>query len=119
MPKPTKLKYSWLLVLLSTANTIPLKEFGPVLEHHWNGSLLEEVDTVVQFASTMTWKKKHPLVKVVPKTYQIGVKLTKVATAVVESQLERLVGPGKWFVKPVRRTPKNEQFISCKSLSKP
>jgi len=57
------------------------------------------VDTAVQFAKTMTWKGKYPLVKVVTRTYQTGVKLTKVAMAVVESQLERLAGLEKWFIK--------------------
>jgi len=40
-----------------------------VLEHHWNGSLLDDLDTAVKFARTMTWKGKYPLVKVVTHTY--------------------------------------------------
>ena len=58
-----------------------------MLEHHWNGSLLSDLDTAVQFARTMTWKGKHPLVKVVTQTYQTGVKLTKVAMAAIENQI--------------------------------
>lgn len=77
----------------------PIERVWACLEHHWNGSLLDEVDTAVQFAKTMTWKGKPPVVKVVTKTYQTGVKLTKIAMAVVESQLERLAGLGKWFIK--------------------
>ncbi len=69
------------------------------LEHHWNGSLLEDVETAVQFAKTMTWKGQHPLVKVDTNIYQTGVKLTKVAMLVVESQMERFAGLGKWFIK--------------------
>jgi len=41
---------------------------------------------------------------VVTKTYQTGVRLTKVAMAVVESSLERLAGLGKWFVKIASQT---------------
>lgn len=77
----------------------PIERVWAALEHHWNGSLIEDVDTAVQFANTMTWKGKHPVVKVVSKSYQTGVKLTKVAMAVVERSLERLAGLGKWFIK--------------------
>jgi hypothetical protein len=47
----------------------------------------------------MTWKGKHPLVKVVTQTYQTGVKLTKVAMVAIDSQIERLTGLRKWFIK--------------------
>jgi hypothetical protein len=82
----------------------PIERVWASLEHHWNGSLLEELDTAVQFAQTMTWKGKHPVVKVVTKTYQTGVKLTKVAMAVVERSLERLAGLEKWFIKIAGQT---------------
>jgi hypothetical protein len=76
----------------------PIERVWAILENHWNGSLLETVDTAVQFAKTMTWKGKPPVVKVVTNTYQTGVKLTKRAMAEVESQLKRFSGLGKWFV---------------------
>jgi Rhodopirellula transposase DDE domain len=82
----------------------PIERVWAAFENHWNGSLLEEVDTAVQFAKTMTWNGKHPVVKVVTKTYQTGIKLTKVAMAVVESQFERLAGLSKWFVKMASQT---------------
>ena len=69
-----------------------------MLEHHWNGVLLDTVDAVIQYASTMTWKGNHPVVAFVTTTYQTGVKLTKAAMKVVESQLERLPHLDKWFV---------------------
>lgn len=69
-----------------------------ILEHHWNGALLDSVDAVIQYASTMTWKGKHPVVALVTTTYQTGVKLTKEAMEAVETQLERLPYLDKWFV---------------------
>jgi hypothetical protein len=33
----------------------------------------------IQFARTMTWKGKHPLVELVTTTYQTGIKSTKEA----------------------------------------
>ena len=60
--------------------------------------MLDSLDAVIQYASTMTWKGKHPVVALVTTTYQTGVKLTKEAMKVVESQLERMPLLDKWFV---------------------
>jgi transposase len=76
----------------------PVERCWGILEQHWNGSLLDSVDTVIQFARTMTWKGRHPLVKLVTTTYQTGVKLTKDAMEAVEAQLQRLPSLEKWFV---------------------
>ena len=38
------------------------RSFG-VLENHWNGALLDEVETALKFAESMTWKGKHPISK--------------------------------------------------------
>ena len=72
---------------------------------HWNGSLLEQVETVIEFARTMTWKGAHPLVEVVTTVYELGVKLTKEAMAVVERQVERLPDLEKWFVDIIPSQP--------------
>ncbi len=69
-----------------------------ILENHWNGSLLDTVDAVIQFARTMTWKGKHPSVELVTSSYATGVRLTKDAMETLESQITRLPGLEKWFV---------------------
>jgi hypothetical protein len=69
-----------------------------ILENHWNGTLLDAVDTVLQFARTMTWQSKHPVVELVTTTYQTGVSLTKEAMETVEAHIKRLPDLGKWFV---------------------
>jgi len=69
-----------------------------ILEQHWNGALLDSLDAVIQYAGTMTWKGKHPVVALVTTTYQTGVKLTKEAMKIVETQLERVPQLDKWFV---------------------
>jgi hypothetical protein len=69
-----------------------------ILEMHWNGSLLERVETVIEFARTMTWKGVQPVVELVTTSSKTGVKLTKEAMAVVESQVKRLPELEKWFV---------------------
>jgi DDE family transposase len=69
-----------------------------ILENHWNGAVLDSLATVVQFASTMTWKGNHPVVELVTTVYHKGVKLTKEAMALVEAQLTRDSTLGKWFI---------------------
>ena len=76
----------------------PIERCWGILEQHWNGALLDSLDAVIQYASTMTWKGTHPLVALVTTTYQTGVKLTKQAMKVVETQLQRLPHLDKWFV---------------------
>ena len=76
----------------------PIERLWGVLENHWNGSLLDTVETVLNFAETMTWNGHHPVVQLVEKTYQTGVKLTQKAMAELEKRLGRLPNLEKWFV---------------------
>jgi Rhodopirellula transposase DDE domain len=76
----------------------PIERCWGILEQHWNGALLDSIATVVQFASTMTWKGIHPTVELVTTVYHKGVKLTKEAMRLVEAQLIRDTALGKWFI---------------------
>ena len=76
----------------------PIERCWGILETHWNGSLLDSLDTVLQFAATMTWKGTHPFVALVTTTYQTGVTLTKEAMEAVEANIRRFPHLGKWFV---------------------
>ena len=76
----------------------PIERTWAALEHHWNGAILDEIQTVVNFAQTMTWRGKHPEVKLVSQTYQTGIKLTPNEMTQVESQIERFSELGRWFV---------------------
>jgi transposase len=84
----------------------PIERTWAVLEKQWNGSILDEVETVLNFASNMEWKGKKPIVKLVNQTYQTGIKLTKKAMSKIENQIERLTDSnhesfpnlGNWFI---------------------
>ncbi len=76
----------------------PVERCWGVLERHWNGTLLDSVDTVLQFAATMTWKGRRAVVELVTAPYRRGVRLSKQAMAAVEAQLTRLPQLDKWFV---------------------
>jgi transposase len=76
----------------------PIERCWGILENHWNGSILDTVDTVLNFTASMTWRGLHPLVELVTTVYETGVKLTKAAMAEIEAQIARRPGLGKWFV---------------------
>ncbi len=77
----------------------PIERVWGVLEQHWNGSLLDSLETVVNFAKTMSYNGVSPFVKVVQKTYETGVKLTQKVMSLLEAQrFERLASLEKWFV---------------------
>jgi transposase len=76
----------------------PIERCWGILENHWNGTLLDSIDTVLAFTRTMTWQGKHPVVELVTTTYETGVKLAKDAMQRVEAQLKRLPDLEKWFV---------------------
>lgn len=85
----------------------PIERVWGILEKSWNGSILDELETALNFAKNMTWKGKHPVVvKLITQTYSTGIKLTSKAMSAVEKQIERLTNStdeefpnlGKWFV---------------------
>ena len=76
----------------------PVERCWGILEMHWNGSLLDSVEAVVGFAGSMTWRGKHPVVRVVETIYAKGVKLKPKEMKALESEVKRLPGLEKWFV---------------------
>jgi len=76
----------------------PVERCWGVLENHWNGDVLDEIETALNFAKTMTWKGKHPVVELLTQIYETGVKLTTKEMQALEAQIERLPGLEKWFV---------------------
>lgn len=69
------------------------------LERHWNGSLLDSVEAVLNFARTLTFRGKQPVVTLIETCYDNGVKLTAKAMAMLEEQIQRLPSLPKWFIK--------------------
>ena len=67
-----------------------------ILENHWNGSLLSSIATTLEWAKTMTWRGVRPIVHLMDRIYQTGVKLTKAAFRPVAERLERSETLPKW-----------------------
>jgi hypothetical protein len=76
----------------------PIERIWGRLEQHWNGSLLDSVAVVLNFAQTMKWKGSLPIVKLVKGVYETGKKLSKKAMSALEQRFEREGKLGKWFV---------------------
>ena len=56
------------------------------------------MEAVIQYATSMTWKGKQPVVELSTTRYQTGVKLTKQEMDALETQLQRLPSLEKWVV---------------------
>ena len=79
-----------------------------ILENHWNGALLDTIDAVIEFAKSMTWKGVQPSVELVTTLYATGVKLTKEAMAMLETQVTRRKHLEKWFVDIIPSTHRDD-----------
>jgi transposase len=77
----------------------PIERVWGVLEQHWNGSLLDSCETVLQFAQTMRYRGHQPIIQFVQKIYHSGVRLTQKAMAELEKRFVRLSTLPKWFVR--------------------
>jgi hypothetical protein len=76
----------------------PVERVWGVLENHWRGQLLDSIDKVIGLAKNMKWNGKNPVVKVVDKIYETGVRLSKSAMKTYENMLNRFSGLENWFV---------------------
>jgi transposase len=78
----------------------PIERVWGVVEKRWNGSILDTVETVLNFAKNLIWKDLSPkVVKLVTQSYSTGVRLTQKAMTALEQRFERLPGLEKWFVR--------------------
>lgn len=76
----------------------PVERTHGALEQYWNGMLLTDTETTLKIAENMTWKGKHPIVTLVTKIYEKGVKLSKKAMAAYEKRIKRMHGLEDYFV---------------------
>lgn len=77
----------------------PIERCWSSLERHWNGTLLNSVDTVLKWAATMTWKGLRPVVELLDCAYKKGVSLTKKEFQKIEDRLHRDENLPKYCVK--------------------
>ncbi len=80
----------------------PIERCWGILEQHWNGAKLTDVETMLAWASCMTWKGLNPIINLSKKVYQKGISLSKKAMQAIEERLERNPFLPKWdiFIRP-------------------
>jgi hypothetical protein len=76
----------------------PIERCWGILEQHWNGTKLINVETMLGWAQSMTWKGIHPVINLSKKVYQKGISLSKMAMEEVEKRLERNPLLPKWDI---------------------
>lgn len=74
----------------------PVKRCWGILETHWNGTILDFVDTALAWIKTMTWKSNSPIVHFLGKTYERGVRLTKKEMKKYNDKIKRAVTLPRW-----------------------
>jgi len=67
----------------------PIERCWGILEKHWNGTLLDCRTTVLEWTRTMTWNGISPVVKLLDRVYEKGVKIAKKAFQSIAKRLKR------------------------------
>lgn len=67
-----------------------------ILENHWNGALLNTVQAALAWARTMTWRGIAPLVYLLDRVYETGVRLTPRLFRPIATRLKRSDTLPKW-----------------------
>jgi len=76
----------------------PIERCWGILELHWNGTKLIDVETMLEWAKTMTWRGLHPVVALSQQVYEKGIALSKRMMQSVEQRLERHPELPKWDI---------------------
>ena len=76
----------------------PIERCWGILEQHWNGAILSNVEIMLGWAKTMTWKGLKPIVNLSKKVYKKGIRLTKKEMKVIEMKLQRNPDLPKWDI---------------------
>ena len=76
----------------------PIEHVWGVLEQHWNGTLLTDLETAMHWAGTMTWGGQCPEVVALDRCYEKGATVEDREWRLLEARLERSATLPKWDV---------------------
>jgi len=76
----------------------PIERTWGILENHWNATLLNTIETTLEWAKTMTWKGLHPVVNLIETTYEKGVTIGKKLFKSISKRLDRHASLPKYYV---------------------
>jgi transposase len=74
----------------------PIERCWGILENHWNGTLLTSIETALAWAKTMTWRGVAPIVHLLNRVYETGVRLSPRDFRPIAARLTRSVSLPKW-----------------------
>ncbi len=67
-----------------------------ILENYRNGSVLNCIETALVWAKTMTWSGVAPIVHLLDRVYDSGVRLSPRVFGPISERLERSISLPKW-----------------------
>jgi hypothetical protein len=76
----------------------PIERSWGILETHWNGTLLNSIETTLEWAKSMTWKGLNPVVELVNTTYKKGIKVAKKMFKSITDRIDRDALLPKYYV---------------------
>jgi Rhodopirellula transposase. len=76
----------------------PIERCWGILENHWSATLLDTMETTLEWAKTMTWKGIGPVIKLVETAYQKGVRMGKKAFNALVNRIDRDTALPKYYV---------------------
>jgi hypothetical protein len=76
----------------------PIERCWGILEQHWNGALLSDVETMLAWAQSMTWKGLHPILGINSTVYEKGISIAKLEMLKIEQRLQRNPLLPKWDI---------------------
>jgi hypothetical protein len=76
----------------------PIERCWGILENHWSPTLLDTMETTLEWAKTMTWKGISPVIKLVETAYQKGVRMGKKAFNALANRIDRDTALPKYYV---------------------
>ncbi len=76
----------------------PIERCWGILEQHWNGAILKNVETMLAWAQSMTWKGLKPIINLSQKIYQKGISLTPKEMKKIEKRLLRNPNLPQWDI---------------------
>lgn len=74
----------------------PIERFWGILEQHWNGTLLNTVETALNWASTATWRGTPAIIHEITDLYDRGVRIARSAFRPIADRLNRCPRLPKW-----------------------
>jgi len=76
-----------------------------ILENHWNATLLTSIQVALAWAKTMTWRGVAPIVHLIDRIYEAGVRILPRDFRTIAARLERSTSLPKWSltISPQRR----------------